>query len=91
MLIIGAGVIGLTTAHYLAQSGARVAVLDSGDLGRQASWAGAGIIPPAKPEHAHTPIDQLRALGCASIPACRPSFARPRVSTTAILCAGAWN
>jgi len=68
VLIIGAGVIGLTTAHYLASSGVRVTVLDRGDLGREASWAGAGIIPPGVSAHAHTPFDQLRALSSALYP-----------------------
>jgi len=61
VLIIGGGVIGLTTAHYLAGAGVSVAMLDSGDLGQQASWAGAGIIPPGNPDHARTPFDLLRA------------------------------
>jgi glycine oxidase len=68
VLIIGAGVIGLTTAHYLAESGLRATVLDRADLGREASWAGAGIIPPGAPEHARTPIDQLRAISSALYP-----------------------
>ncbi len=68
VLIIGGGVIGLTAAHYLAEAGASVAVLDRTDLGQQASWAGAGILPPADPRHAHTPVDQLRALSCSAYP-----------------------
>lgn len=60
--------IGLTTAHYLAEAGVRVAVLDRTDLGQQASWAGAGILPPADSDHVHTPIDQLRALSYAAYP-----------------------
>jgi glycine oxidase len=61
VLIIGGGVIGLTTAHFLAATGASVALLDSGDFGQQASWAGAGIIPSGDPLHAHTAYDLLRA------------------------------
>jgi glycine oxidase len=61
VLILGGGVIGLTTAHFLASEGVRVTVLDKGDLGRQASWAGAGIIPPGNPSQARTPFDLLRA------------------------------
>ncbi len=49
VLILGGGVIGLTTAYCLAEEGIRVAVLDRSDLGREASWAGAGIIPPGDP------------------------------------------
>jgi glycine oxidase len=68
VLIIGGGVIGLTTAYYLAQSGVRVHVMDQGDFGRQASWAGAGIIPPANPQQARTPFDRLRALSSKLYP-----------------------
>ena len=61
VLIIGGGVIGLSTAYYLAGEGVTVAVLDRSDFGQQASWAGAGIITPCDPAHARTPYDQLRA------------------------------
>jgi glycine oxidase len=74
VLIIGAGVIGLTTAHYLAEAGVRVTVLDSGDLGRQASWAGAGIIPPGNPIHAREPFDQLRSLSSTLYPSLSASL-----------------
>src|SRR4051794_32125845 len=69
VLILGGGVIGLTTAWFLAREGARVVLLDRGDLGRQASWAGAGIIPPGIAAHAHTPLDLLRARSSALYPA----------------------
>jgi glycine oxidase len=59
--IAGGGVIGLTTAYLLAREGARVHVFDQGDFGREASWAGAGILPPSSVEHARHPFDQLRA------------------------------
>lgn len=47
--IIGGGVIGLTTAYYLARDKVRVVLMDQGDLGQEASWAGAGILPPPSP------------------------------------------
>ncbi len=59
--IVGGGVIGLTTAWYLAGSGASVTLVEAGQVGRQASWAGAGILPPASLKHARTPLDRLRA------------------------------
>ena len=72
VLIVGGGVIGLTTAYYLAgRMGARVTVLDRGPLGREASWAGAGIVPPAgtaPPDAASTPFDRLRAFSTALLP-----------------------
>jgi glycine oxidase len=63
--IVGGGIIGLTCAAVLARRGAKVALYDSGDFGKQASWAGAGIIPPGNPRRAATPFDWLRAYGAA--------------------------
>ncbi len=68
VLIIGGGVIGLTTAYLLAQEGARVEILDKDDFGREASWAGAGILPPGNPDSARSPFDQLRACSAAMFP-----------------------
>jgi glycine oxidase len=68
VLILGGGVIGLSTAWFLAQTGVRVTIVDKGDFGRQASWAGAGIISPATLDHAPTSIDQLRARSAALFP-----------------------
>ncbi len=61
-LIIGGGVIGLTTAYYLAQAGCTVAVLDMSGIGTEASWAGAGIIPPGRLDRAGNNYEKLRAL-----------------------------
>lgn len=61
--IIGGGIIGLTSAYFLAREGASVAVYDRADLGREASWAGAGILPPGNPDRAATPADKLRGIG----------------------------
>lgn len=66
--ILGGGVIGLTTAYYLAKSGASVAVVERGAFGQEASWAGAGIIPPSVPACARTPFDRLRALSVGMLP-----------------------
>jgi glycine oxidase len=68
VLVIGGGIIGLTSAYFLAKAGLSVEVLDKGDLGREASWAGAGIIPPGNPDRAATPIDKLRAIGSIRFP-----------------------
>jgi glycine oxidase len=61
ILIVGGGVVGLTTAWFLSGEGASVLVVEQGDVGKQASWAGAGIIPPGDPRRAHSPLDLLRA------------------------------
>ncbi|MCA9205196.1 MAG: FAD-binding oxidoreductase, partial [Planctomycetales bacterium] len=39
-LVIGGGVVGLSLAYQLAVDGLRVAVVDRGAVGREASWAG---------------------------------------------------
>jgi glycine oxidase len=66
--IIGGGIIGLTCAYFLAKEGLRVSVYDRGDPGKEASWAGAGIIPPGNPLGAAAPIDRLRSIGSARFP-----------------------
>ena len=68
ILILGGGVIGLTAAYFLAREGVRVEVIDRGDFGQEASWAGAGILPPGDPAHARTPFDQLRSHSAALFP-----------------------
>ena len=42
--VVGAGVIGLTSALRLAEAGLRPLVIERGDPGREASWAAAGIL-----------------------------------------------
>ena len=69
VLVLGGGVIGLTVAYSLARERLRVAVLDRGDFGREAYWAGAGIISPGNPAKARTPHDLLRAHSSALFPA----------------------
>ena len=69
VLILGGGVIGLSVAYGLAREQVRVEVVDRGDFGQEASWAGAGIIPPGNPARACTPFDRLRALSSEAFPA----------------------
>jgi glycine oxidase len=69
VLILGGGVIGLSVAYSLARERVRVEVVDRGDFGQEASWAGAGIIPPGNPARARTPFDRLRALSSEAFPA----------------------
>lgn len=61
-LIVGGGVVGLSLAYELARRGASVDVLDRSQIGREASWAGAGILPPANRATAVHPLEQLRAI-----------------------------
>src|SRR5438105_13848518 len=68
VFVLGGGVIGLTAAYFLAREGVRVEVADQGDFGREASWAGAGILPPGNPAEAATPFDRLRAHSAGLFP-----------------------
>src|SRR5687767_6375034 len=48
VLIIGGGVVGLSTAHYCAQRGQEVTVLDRGAAGDEnCSYGNAGLIVPS--------------------------------------------
>jgi glycine oxidase len=68
VLVVGGGVIGLTTAYALGRAGVSVSVLDRGEFGQEASWAGAGIIPPGNAGRARSPLDRLRAVSAALFP-----------------------
>lgn len=48
VLIVGGGIIGLTSAYELAKQGCSVTILERGCVGREASWAGAGMLPPCE-------------------------------------------
>ncbi len=45
-LIIGGGAVGMTSALALLRAGYRVTLLERGQTGREASWAGGGILSP---------------------------------------------
>lgn len=59
IVIVGGGVIGLSLAYELATMGANVRLLERGQLGREASWAGAGILPPAGTRPSAEPYAEL--------------------------------
>jgi glycine oxidase len=61
VVIVGGGVIGLSIAFALAREGIRPTVLDRRDLGREASWAGAGLIPPVGENRSRQPLVALRS------------------------------
>lgn len=62
VVLIGAGVIGLSIAEELAAQGQSVMVLDQGIPGKESSWAGAGMLPPGNLAAAKTPEAKLRGL-----------------------------
>lgn len=44
--VVGGGIIGASIAWRLAERGVKVTVIDAGELGGEASWAGAGMLAP---------------------------------------------
>lgn len=68
VVVVGGGVIGLSIAWEMARAGAAVRLLEQGGFGQEASWAGAGILPPGNPAHARSPLDRLRAQSAALWP-----------------------
>ncbi len=69
IVIIGGGVIGLATALMLADQGTAVVVLERQLTGREASWAGAGMLPPGNLGGAATPEARLRSYSHSLWPA----------------------
>jgi glycine oxidase len=68
VVIVGGGVIGLSIAYALVRAGVRPTVLDRRELGREASWAGAGLIPPAAERSTEHPLVALRAFSARLFP-----------------------
>ncbi len=59
ILIIGAGVIGLMTALECRRAGATVTLLDKSATGKEASWAGGGILSPLYPWRENDAVNAL--------------------------------
>ena len=49
IIIIGGGIIGMMTARMLHQQGKDIILLEQGQLGKESSWAGGGILSPLYP------------------------------------------
>jgi glycine oxidase len=68
MILIGAGVMGMMSALELADSGMTVRLYDRGRAGREASWAGGGIISPLYPWRYQPHITALASWSQANYP-----------------------
>jgi glycine oxidase len=64
-LIVGGGAVGLASARILLQSGYRVTLVERGEVGREASWAGGGILSPLCPWDYREPVTRLALRGMA--------------------------
>ncbi|MCY2984065.1 MAG: FAD-dependent oxidoreductase [Planctomycetota bacterium] len=62
LMLCGGGVVGLSIAYECASNGWKVLLVDSGQIGKESSWAGAGILPAGATTAAQDPTEQLRAL-----------------------------
>ncbi len=68
VLIIGGGVVGLSVALRVRQAGVSVTLLERGVCGREASWAGGGIIAPANPQR-RGPMSMIQRASVEKYPA----------------------
>lgn len=62
LAVLGGGVIGLSIALECARHGWKVCVVDRNEVGKESSWAGAGILPAGAIGSVDDPIEQLRQL-----------------------------
>lgn len=65
VVVIGAGIVGVSIADALAQRGARVTVLDMRSPGRGATQASAGMLAPYTEAHDHPALLELGARSLA--------------------------
>ena len=69
VLIIGGGIIGLLTARELAQAGAQITLVEMGQVGRESTWAGGGIVSPLYPWRCADSVTALASWSQAHYPA----------------------
>lgn len=62
-LVVGAGINGLMTAYHLRKAGCRVTLLERQRCGKEASWAGAGILMPIYPWQYPETVQKFALLG----------------------------
>jgi glycine oxidase len=81
-IVVGGGIIGMLSAYELSLAGAKVTLLERGRLGREASWAGAGVLAPLHPWNTAPSLQGL----IAHSQALYPDLARELHSRTGIDC-----
>ncbi|RDH82593.1 MAG: glycine oxidase ThiO [endosymbiont of Galathealinum brachiosum] len=62
-IIVGGGLIGMLSARELKKAGLDVLVLEKGELGRESSWAGGGILSPLHPWRYSDEVNRLASIG----------------------------
>jgi len=68
-IVVGGGIMGLLTAHYLNAAGEKVVVVEQGKFGQESSWAGGGILSPLYPWRYPDPLNDLAAWSQQRYPA----------------------
>jgi glycine oxidase len=61
-IVVGGGLVGMLTARRLHEADMRVLLLERGQLGREASWAGGGILSPLYPWHHPAAVNRMAAI-----------------------------
>lgn len=64
-IIVGGGLIGMLTARELSAAGLAVRLIERGEPGREASWAGGGILSPLYPWRYPEAVTRLARYGQA--------------------------
>jgi glycine oxidase len=59
VVVVGGGLSGMLTAYELVSAGCQVELLEQGDIGRESSWAGGGILSPLYPWRYPEPVTRL--------------------------------
>ena len=62
-IIVGGGLIGMLSARELSRAGMNVMLLDKGELGKESSWAGGGILSPLHPWRYSDEVNRIAQLG----------------------------
>lgn len=68
IVVVGGGISGLLVARELRAAGLSVAVFERGEIGREASWAGGGILSPLYPWRYDAAVTALARWGQARYP-----------------------